>query len=115
LQVSVFPRAGKTTIRVSEQLRNLAGGLFGGIMGGYGGGSSGVWVAIGVGVAHSPLLGLGLWVGNVTLAYAVARGIFDGMSDRRQVALRGLAEELAAEANATIDAARPKLPRGPRD
>lgn len=115
LQVSVFPRAGKTTIRVSEQLRNLAGGLFGGIMGGYGGGSSGVWVAIGVGVAHSPLLGLGLWLGNLTLAYAVARGIFDGMSDRRQVALRGLAEELAAEANATIDAARPKLPRGSRD
>jgi serine/threonine-protein kinase len=115
LQVSVFPRAGKTTIRVSEQLRNLAGGLFGGIMGGYGGGSSGVWIAIGVGVAHSPLLGLGLWMGNLALAYAVARGIFDGMSERRQAALHTLAEELAAEASETIAAAQPKLPRGLRD
>jgi hypothetical protein len=84
-------------------------------VGGYGGGSSGVWVAIGVGVAHSPLLGVGLWMGNVALAYAVARGIFDGMSERRQAALHTLAEELAAEASATIAAAQPKLPRGVRD
>ena len=114
VQVSVVPRGGKTTIRVSENLRNLAGGLFGGIMGGYGGGTSGMWVAVGVGT-HSALLGLALWLGNVGLAYSVARGILRTAGNRRGDGLRTLAEQLAAEARAAIDAAQPKLPRGSRD
>jgi eukaryotic-like serine/threonine-protein kinase len=110
VQVSVVPRAGKTTIRVSENLRNLAGGLFGGIMGGYGGGTSGMWVAVGVGT-HSALLGVALWLGNVGLAYGVARGILRTAGRRRGDELRTLAEQLAAEARTAIDAAQPKLPR----
>jgi hypothetical protein len=99
---------------VSEQLRNLAGGLFGGIMGGYGGGTSGMWVAVGVGT-HSALLGVALWLGNVGLAYSVARGILRTARNRRGDGLRTLAQQLAAEARAAIDAAQPKLPRGSRD
>jgi serine/threonine-protein kinase len=114
VQVSVVPRGGKTTIRVSENLRNLAGGLFGGIMGGYGGGTSGMWVAVGVGT-HSALLGVALWLGNVGLAYSVARGILRTAGNRRGDGLRTLAQQLAAEARAAIDAAQPKLPRGSRD
>jgi eukaryotic-like serine/threonine-protein kinase len=111
VQVSVVPRSGRTTIRVSENLRNLAGGLFGGIMGGYGGGSTGMWIAIGVGL-HSPLIGVGLWLGNVGLAYSIARGLLRAIGDRRGDSLRRLAEDLAAEARVAIDAAQPKLPRG---
>lgn len=114
VQVSVVPRNGKTTIRVSENLRNLAGGLFGGIMGGYGGGSTGIWLGIAMAMRH-PLLGAALWFGNIGLAYGVARGVFRSMSNRRGDALRVLAEELAVEARAAIDAAQPKLPRGSRD
>ena len=114
LQVSVFPRGGKTTIRVTENLRNVAGGLFGGIMGGYGGGTSGVWVGIGV-ASHSPLLGVALWLANLSLAYGIARGVLRSMGNRRGDALCRLAEDLASEARAAIDGAQPKLPRGTRD
>ena len=114
VQVAVLPRGGKTTIRVSENLRNLAGGLFGGIMGGYGGGSSGIWVGIGAGALHSPALGAALWLGNLTLAYGVARAALRKAGSRRDDELRALAEGLAAEARAAIDAAHPKLPRGTR-
>ena len=114
IQVSVVPRNGKTTIRVSENLRGLAGGLFGGIMGGYGGGTSGMWVAIGVGT-HNPMLAVGLWVCNVGLAYSVARGIFRSIGNRRGDALRALTEDLATEALSAIDGTQPKLPRGTRN
>jgi hypothetical protein len=111
VQVSVVPRGGKTTIRVSENLRTWVGGLFGGIMGGYGGGSTGVFVGIGVGM-HSPAIGVALWLGNVGLAYTVARGILRTVSNRRRDALRALTESLASEARAAIDAEQPKLTRG---
>ena len=114
VQVSIVPRNGKTTIRVTENLRNLAGGLFGGIMGGYGGGTSGMWVAAGVGM-HSVAIGLGLWLANIGLAYTIARTSLRGVGKRRGNTLRALAEDLAAEASALIDASRPKLPRAPRD
>jgi len=114
IQVAVLPRGGKTTIRVSENLRNLAGGLFGGIMGGYGGGTSGMWVAVAVG-SHSPAIGIGLWLCNLGLAFTVARGILRNLGGRRGNALRVLAEDLASEARTAIDAAQPKLPRGARD
>jgi len=114
VQVSIVPRNGKTTIRVTENLRNLAGGLFGGIMGGYGGGSSGMWVGIGVGM-HNPALGAGLWLANIGLAYTIARASFRKVGNRRGITLRALAEDLASEARAAIDGAQPKLPRAPRD
>ena len=41
LQISVMPRGGKTTVRIDEQLGNIAGGVFGGMMGGIGGGLGG--------------------------------------------------------------------------
>jgi hypothetical protein len=114
VQVSVVPRGGKTTIRVSENLRNLVGGLFGGIMGGYGGGSTGVWIGIGVGM-HHPAIGAALWLANVGVAYTVARGILRTVGNRRHDALCTLAESLASEARSAIDAEQPKLPRGKND
>ncbi len=46
LQISVMPRGGKTTVRIDEQLGNIAGGVFGGIMGGGGGGMGGAVMGV---------------------------------------------------------------------
>jgi serine/threonine-protein kinase len=109
LQVSVFPRGGKTTIRVSERIGRIAGALFGGIMGGWGGGSSGIMIGIGASMGHR-LLGVELWAMNVVAAYLVARGIFSSKSKKRHEKLRALAEALGAQARASIDTSTKKLP-----
>jgi serine/threonine-protein kinase len=109
LQVSVFPRNGKTTIRVTERFGRLAGALFGGIMGGYGGGTGGIWIGIGASMGH-PGYGIAMWGANAVVAYLAARGIFRHQSRKRYNTARSLAEALGAQARASIDAARKKLP-----
>jgi serine/threonine-protein kinase len=105
MQVSVFPRNGRTTIRVSESLRGAAGGLFGGIIGGVGGGSMGIWGGM-AGAMHAPLFGLTMWAGTVAASYVTARGFFGMVSRRRDRVLRTLAERLAAAVQESIAAAR---------
>jgi serine/threonine-protein kinase len=104
IQVSVFPRNGKTTIRVGERFGRLAG-----IMGGWGGGSSGIWMGIGASMGHP---GIGAWLiaANLTAGYVAARLILRSQSRKRDTKLRALAEELGAQARASIDAASKKLP-----
>lgn len=97
LQVSVLARGGKTTVRVSENLRKNVGGYFGGIVGGVGGGTSSIWLGLGV-KFHSPLLGMGLWLGTIAVSYAAARGFFGMMSRSRKRQLKSLAEQLAQQA-----------------
>lgn len=110
LQVSVFPRGGKTTIRVSERFGRLAGGLFGGMVGGWGGGSTGIWIGIGASHGH-PGLGVTLWLANALTAYLTARTIFGRQSKKRIETGRALAEALGAQARASIENAQKKLPR----
>jgi len=110
MHVSVLARGGKTTIRVSENLKRTVGGFFGGIMGGVGGGTSSVWLAIGA-KTHNIGLGFGLWAAAIGATYLTARGLFMISSNKRAEELRGLAETLAAQARESIAAARPKLPR----
>jgi serine/threonine protein kinase len=112
LQVSVFPRNGKTTIRVSERIGRLAGALFGGIMGGYGGGTGGIWMGIGAGAFHSPAYGGLMWAGNMVIAYVTARTVFGSKSRKRYDTLRALTEMLGAQARSSIDNATKKLPSG---
>jgi serine/threonine-protein kinase len=110
LQVSVLARGGKTTIRVSETMRQLAGGLFGGLMGGLGGGSSGLWMGLGAGM-HNLAFGLWMWGGTVAASYLTARGFFGRASRKREAQVRSLAEELATQARESIAASRPLLNR----
>jgi eukaryotic-like serine/threonine-protein kinase len=110
VQVSVLSRGGKTTIRISENLKRAVGGFFGGIMGGVGGGTAGVWVAIAAKMGNVPL-GLGLWGAAIATTYLTARGLFMITSNKRADELRGLAETLAAQARESIAAAKPRLPR----
>jgi serine/threonine protein kinase len=111
MQVSVFPRNGKTTIRVSERIGRLAGAIFGGVMGGWGGGSGGIWIGIGASMGHRGF-GLLLWGANAVAAYVTARAVFGSKSQKRHDKLHALAEMLGAQARASIDNATKKLPAG---
>lgn len=110
IHVSVLSRDGRTTIRVSENLQRLVGGLFGGIMGGGGGGTAGVWFGIAAGLHHL-WLAAPMWGSAVLVAYLTARGIFVTKARNRCDELRGLAESIATQARESIASARRTLPR----
>jgi hypothetical protein len=94
IDVSVISRGGVTTIRVEEELRNIAGALFGGLMGGGAGGTSGISIGIGMGVFHSaPVAGL-IWVLIAGGFYTLARTIFGHISEKRERELRELIDRL---------------------
>jgi hypothetical protein len=102
IDVNIVPRGGVTTIRVEEELRNLAGSLFGGLVGGGGGGSTGISIGIGMGVFQSAALAGLLWVGVAASFYALARTIFSHQSAKRERQLSGLIDRLEEEVAASI-------------
>jgi serine/threonine-protein kinase len=105
LQVTVFPRGGKTTIRVSENNRQLAKVMFLGGIVGYGGSTSGIWAGLAATMHHPAMIPM--FVGaNFVLAYGVIRGIYAARMRRRGATLRELAESLAGEARQVMADAR---------
>lgn len=118
VNVAITPRNGRTTIRVEESLRPVAGGLFGGIMGGVGGGTSGLTLGLGSQLLHSFPAGVGLWLLALGGTYGLARTIFTHVARSRGERLRDvlnrIAEHVAATAvsgNALPDGAtEPRLP-----
>lgn len=102
IDVSVVARGGVTTIRVEEELRNLAGGLFGGLVGGGGGGSTGIVVGIGMGAFHSAPLAVALWVAVAGGFYTLARTIFGSIAAKRERELRELANRLEEQVTAAV-------------
>lgn len=118
IDVSVVPRGGVTTIRVEEELRNLAGGLFGGLVGGGGGGSTGISLGVGMEVFHSFPVAALLWVAVAGGFYALARTIFGSIATKREGELRGLADRLEEQVTAAVvtpsaqirDGTRQRLP-----
>jgi len=104
LQISVMPRGGKTTVRIDEQLGNIAGGVFGGIMGGIGGGLGGAVMGGVTANTHAPLLGLAGWVSVIAAAYAGARFTLRRIAKNRQEKLREIASQLANQIAESIGA-----------
>jgi predicted Ser/Thr protein kinase len=102
LHISVIPRNGKTTIRVSENLKRVLGGLFGGSMGGVGGGLSPILFSIGL-KAHDAVLGASLLLALMVTTYATARGLFGRTSAIREKELRELMDALVAQARDSIE------------
>lgn len=102
VQVSVLVRDGRTSIYVSERLKDLAGGLFGGIMGGGGGGMIGPSMGMGIEGLGSPLAAVGIGLGFVGLAYTIARTIFTRIVRKRRETLQGLTEKLAEQARRSV-------------
>ena len=114
LHVSIFPRNGKTTIRVLESLRETYGGIYGGVMGGFGGGLGGMIFGLTQAIEPWPtgeanmVLGFGLWFGvAVPLSYIAARFLADRTSERRQQVLQTMVRELAEKAQESIDFDKP--------
>jgi hypothetical protein len=109
LHVTILPRAGKTTIRVSESLRALVTGLFGGLFGLGSLVTGPIWLGIGLGAVHSGVFTIAMWTATATLSYGSARGLFSRGSRKREEVLRELAETLAFQARESIAAANPKI------
>jgi uncharacterized OsmC-like protein len=97
LSVSITPRDGRTTIRVQERFRSLAGGLFGGILGGLGGAGLGASLAVGMAVFDSGGVALLSGAAVVSGAYLLARTIFSAVVGRRTRELREVLDSLADE------------------
>ncbi|HMR77744.1 MAG TPA: hypothetical protein PKD61_21695, partial [Polyangiaceae bacterium] len=95
VEFSVASRSGRTTIRATENLANLAGGMFGGIVGGVGGGGLGLILPLTArffGSAMLPVLAL-VWLVAV---YAVVRRSFARLASTRDRELRAAVDEVAA-------------------
>jgi serine/threonine-protein kinase len=107
LHISVIPRNGKTTIRVSENLKRVRSGLFAASMGGIGGGISPILFSIGL-KAHDGVLGASLLIGLMLTTYTGARIFFSRASGTRERELQALAESLAAEARDSIEKSEKK-------
>jgi hypothetical protein len=106
INVNVVSRGGLTTIRVEEELRNIAGALFGGLVGGGGGGTTVISMGIGLGAFHSAALAGLLWVGIAGGFYTLARTIFTHTSEKREKQLRDLVNRLEEQVTASV-AAKP--------
>jgi serine/threonine protein kinase len=102
IEISVVPRAGRTTIRADERLGPLIGGTFGGIMGGLGGGLAGPSFGIGAGAMHSVALGFGFWGVAIAGSYLLARTVFRRVRQTRERVLREVVQELAEQASDSI-------------
>ncbi|HEX8946274.1 MAG TPA: serine/threonine-protein kinase [Gemmatimonadaceae bacterium] len=108
LHVSVLPRAGKTTIRVSENMRPLATAFFG-LFGLSTVVTAPIWLGIGLGAVHSGVFAVAMWTATATVSYGTARGLFGRSSRKREDALREFADTLALQVRESITAANPKL------
>jgi len=102
VEASVARRGGRTVIRVTERLGNLAGGLFGGIVGGAGGGGLGFVIPLAF-LLRVPALIPFLAVGWLASVYAIVRATYTGIARRRASELRAAADELLAIAEATAE------------
>jgi serine/threonine-protein kinase len=97
LQISVMPRGGKTTVRIDEQLSNIAGGVFGGIMGGGGGGLGGMMMGIFAGSTHQPLIGVAAWLATIGVSFGAARTTLRHVAKNKHTKLTEIAHLIANE------------------
>jgi eukaryotic-like serine/threonine-protein kinase len=111
LQISVMPRGGKTTVRIDEQLGNIAGGVFGGIMGGGGGGMGGMVMGIFTGMTHQPLLGLAGWLATITASFGAARMTLSRIASNRHAKLTEIAHLIGNQIAESTASAEPTDPR----
>jgi serine/threonine-protein kinase len=107
LQISVMPRGGRTTVRIDEQLGNIAGGVFGGIMGGGGGGLGGAVMGMVIGGTHQPLLGLAAWLATIATSFGAARFTLGRIARSKQEKLREVAHMLANQIAESTASAEP--------
>jgi len=112
VHVAVHTRGGRTTIRVSETMRQLMGSVFGGGVGGFGGGLGGP--ALGFLMSTNLAeIAVPAVLSIVGAAYFGSRTVYKRIVQSRQTELRGLALRLADEAKASIETRSGPHPRSP--
>jgi hypothetical protein len=104
VNVNIVSRSGATTIRVEEEMRNIAGAVFGGLVGGGGGGTTGISIGIGHGVFHSFGLAAALWVAVAGGFYTLARMIYSNIAIKREKQLKELTTRLEEQVTEAISA-----------
>jgi hypothetical protein len=114
INVSVSSRSGVTTVRVEEELRNLAGPLFGGLVGGGGGGTTGVSIGIGMGVFHSAPVAAAMWVAVAGGFYTLARTIYGRQVLKRERELSDLTARLEQQITEFVSSPAIDSGSGPR-
>jgi hypothetical protein len=102
VDVSIVPRGGVTTIRVEEEMRNIAGALVGGIVGGAGGGTSGAVIGGSMAVWHSAPVSVGLLACSISFFYMLARTIYNGIAVKREKELSELIGRLETQVETAI-------------
>jgi len=110
VDVSIVPRGGVTTIRVEEELRNIAGALLGGIVGGAGGGTSGAVIGGSMAAWHSAPISVGLLACSTSFFYMLARTIYNGIAVKREKELSELIGRLEAQVETAIGSSSKALP-----
>jgi hypothetical protein len=111
ISITVASRDGVTTIRVEEELGNVAGRVFGGLVGGVGWGSTPLVWGIGVGALHSPAAAVLISLLTLGSSYAGARRLYRGKVRTRTEELQGLVVRIAEHLQAALDVAA--LPAAP--
>lgn len=105
IDISVIARGGVTTIRIEEELGNVAAPLFAGLIAGGGGGTTGLTVGLAMAATGSAALAGVLWVVVAGGFYALSRGIFKGVAAKRERQLRELMSRLAAHVRESVELA----------
>lgn len=111
--VSVACRGGRTTVRVEENLQQVAGAFHGGITAG---GGMGIGMGFGLPMAlatGSVLLGVAFPLGVIGAGYVISRGSYRIYVDRRRRAVAHLLGRLVDTVEAEVQPAGGTLPGGP--
>ena len=103
IDISVISRGGVTTIRIEEELGNVAAPLFAGLIAGGAGGTTGITVGLVMAATGSAALAGALWVVVAGGFYALSRGIFKGVAAKRERQLHELMSRLAAQVRESIE------------
>jgi hypothetical protein len=101
VDVSVTVRGGITTIRVEEELRNLATSVFAPMVIGLGSASAGLVFPLAIAVQSAPVAG-GIMVATVGALYAGARAVFGRITGKRERQLRQLLDRLESMAGHAV-------------
>jgi serine/threonine-protein kinase len=117
VHVTVHVRHGRTTLRVSEALRQTVASVFGGGVGGFGGGVGGPTLGILLGATGGAVeIALPAALAVVGTAYAGTRAVYKRIVRSRERELRRLLDRLADDARQSIETrsderGRPAVPR----
>lgn len=113
-QIVVSSRDGETTIRVEEDLTQMASGIFGGVTAGAGVGIGvGLGVPIGLGLG-SVLFATAAPLASVALGYMASRALYRTIAGRRRRSVDGLFDLVVRETQAGIGRAARALSEGER-